>query len=446
MPQKTYHIKGMHCASCEIVIERELLKADGVRAADASMASGRLTIEYDGQAPSPQQLNDTFQNSGYRFSESPFTEGKDDLRKLATPLLLALAVIAAFLLLNRFGLSSFINVDTNSSVFAFFVFGLIAGVSSCAALIGGLVLSLSKGWSRAYFSSGSIIEKAKPNLLFNAGRLLAYWLFGLLLGLLGEKLNVSPTFTSTMVVIVSVVMAILALQMLGIGPFNRLRFALPKSLTGKLAASGEAKGRLAPLGVGFLTVLLPCGFTVIAEGMAILSGDPILGSMIMLFFALGTAIPLMAIGTLSAKLMENPRISANFLKVAGILIIFFVLFNINTQFSLTARIFSPRPPLVQDNAGATTKAREIKAVYTLDKDIVPSDFQAKVGEKTRLLVDVRENGYGCMSTIMIPGLYDKPILLRKGQGITMEFTAKKPGRYLITCAMGVPRGAITVTE
>jgi plastocyanin domain-containing protein len=59
-------------------------------------------------------------------------------------------------------------------------------------------------------------------------------------------------------------------------------------------------------------------------------------------------------------------------------------------------------------------------------------------------VDVKEDGQGCMSTIMVPGLDNTPQLLEKGNKLTMEFTPVKTGEYKITCAMGVPRGIIKV--
>jgi plastocyanin domain-containing protein len=49
-----------------------------------------------------------------------------------------------------------------------------------------------------------------------------------------------------------------------------------------------------------------------------------------------------------------------------------------------------------------------------------------------------------MSTIMIPGLFDKPLLLQEGKQLVLEFTPKTAGTYQITCAMGIPRGTIKV--
>ena len=87
----------------------------------------------------------------------------------------------------------------------------------------------------------------------------------------------------------------------------------------------------------------------------------------------------------------------------------------------------------------------LNTTYKLQSDITPSTFTAKVGQKTTLLVDVQENGSGCMSTIMIIGLDDTPQYLRKGKKLELTFTATKPGTYTIACAMGIPRGSITVT-
>ncbi|MEI6638225.1 MAG: hypothetical protein FDX02_04520 [Chlorobium sp.] len=82
--------------------------------------------------------------------------------------------------------------------------------------------------------------------------------------------------------------------------------------------------------------------------------------------------------------------------------------------------------------------------YTRSKDIAPSSFTVKAGEKVRLEVNPTDTATGCMSDIMVPGLVDKPQPLIKGKKVVMEFTPQKPGAYKITCAMGVPRGVINV--
>lgn len=85
-----------------------------------------------------------------------------------------------------------------------------------------------------------------------------------------------------------------------------------------------------------------------------------------------------------------------------------------------------------------------KVDYTSAGDISQKNFTVAVGQKVRLQVNPKESATGCMSDIMIPGLYSKPQPLVKGKPVAMEFTPAKAGTYKITCSMGVNRGTITV--
>jgi plastocyanin domain-containing protein len=88
--------------------------------------------------------------------------------------------------------------------------------------------------------------------------------------------------------------------------------------------------------------------------------------------------------------------------------------------------------------------KRLETTFRVQPDIQPSAFTTKIGQKTALIVNVQDEGQGCMSTIMIPGLFDKPLLLQKGKQLVLEFTPKSVGTYQITCAMGIPRGTIKV--
>jgi hypothetical protein len=267
--------------------------------------------------------------------------------------------------------------------------------------------------------------------------------------LIGQNLRLSAGFATTMIVVVSVIMAILALQMLGIRPAQRFQLALPKSLTHRISNSDQKVGRFTPFIIGGATFFLPCGFTIIAQGLAVLSGSALRGGLIMGAFALGTFIPLMVIGISSSKLLANERWSEGFQKTAGLLILFFVFFNLNNQFNF-GRLFAFAVPTTQitDNGqtSSSSTAKVIKIVYTTAGDIQPSTFEIKRGQPVRFEVEVKDDGYGCMSTIMIPKLYNTPQYLQKGKVLIMEFTPDQTGTYQITCAMGVPRGIIKVVD
>jgi sulfite exporter TauE/SafE/copper chaperone CopZ len=454
MAKQAYYVKGMHCASCEVLIEEKIREIEGVDFANASIATGKLEIDYKKGKPTVSRLNNLFENDGYKFSEDPFANNGGP-KNLFAALVIAIFAIGIFLALPNLGLASFINIGAQSSLAAFFVFGLIAGVSSCAALVGGLVLSLAKQWNESYGDSTAFSKRTIPHLMFNFGRIISFAILGGLLGLLGAQVKISQTMSSILVLGISAVMVILAMQMLGMTWFNRIRIALPKSLSTKITDGKKSGGMLAPFIIGFMTFLLPCGFTLATEGLAVLSGNALKGSLIMVSFVLGTTIPLLAIGLSSAKLIANPKTSDKFLKAAGILIIFFVIYNLNFQFGITKYFDQSSPAAAKtatENQNRNTEkqiadnqnVQIIKAIYTESNDIQPSQFTVKIGQPVRLEIDVKDDGYGCMSTIMIPGLWDNPQPLRKGQTIIIEFTPQKSGTFKITCAMGVPRGAITV--
>jgi plastocyanin domain-containing protein len=105
-------------------------------------------------------------------------------------------------------------------------------------------------------------------------------------------------------------------------------------------------------------------------------------------------------------------------------------------------------PAASFAAGHATQAQPavvtLTTSYTSSKDIVPSSFEVKRGQKVRFVVDTKDSGSGCMSKIMIPGLWNSPVPLVKGKPVVMEFTPQKPGAYKITCDMGVARGVINV--
>ncbi len=83
-------------------------------------------------------------------------------------------------------------------------------------------------------------------------------------------------------------------------------------------------------------------------------------------------------------------------------------------------------------------------LYSNSKNIAPNTFTVKSGEKVRLEINPLDTASGCMNTIMVPGLWDKPEPIIKGKKIVMEFVPQHPGSYKITCAMGVNRGIINV--
>lgn len=485
MKEHIYKVKGMHCASCEILIEKKFLELDGVKSAEASTSKGEVTVEYEKEMPAPQKLNKIFKKENYIFSDfnkkdcaaccepviktvSPHSVGlamtgeaiavdpRNDEKKNTTLVAFNIAVfiIIAFLFLNKIGLSGILNVSSKSSLFAFLGLGILAGISSCAALVGGMVLSMSKQWSRLYENSGSSIKKLQPHLLFNTGRIISYAVFGAILGTIGNRLQISFQFTSSLVVAVSFLMIILGLQMLGVKTLKKFQFSLPKSATRYIANENNFKGKYMPFLMGAGTFFLPCGFTITAQGLALLSGNFFQGSLIMLFFALGTAPALLFIGLSSVKFSSKPHLAERFSKVAGFLVLFFALFNINNQMNVLGytglgNIFVSNQNLSQNitidekDLPQIIDGKQIVKMNASSSGYNPNYIKVRAGVPVRW--EVTDTGTsGCTNAIVSKSLFSGSIALTPGKVSVKEFTPTKPGKYKFSCWMGMVTGIIEV--
>ncbi|MBU1102041.1 sulfite exporter TauE/SafE family protein [Patescibacteria group bacterium] len=454
-----YYVQGMHCASCEILIEKKVLEIEGIESAEASTAKGQLLLVSRGKELSPEMLNKIFTGSGYIFSGKPFLNQKSAVGVNGWLIFsVSLLIISIFYFLQKTGLGSLATLNSKSGYLSFLVFGVLAGVSSCAALVGGLVLSMSKQWSELYSDKDSFWQKSQPHLLFNAGRLISYGLLGGILGLIGEKLQFSITASSILVFAISILMVFLALQMLGIKAFQKFQITIPKFITKKIADESNFHGRLIPFVLGGLTFFLPCGFTLTAQGTALLSGSALNGGLIMFLFALGTSPTLLAIGLTSIKFIKNHRLSANFLKTAAILILFFALFNINSQLNILG------VPSFSSLAGQITKGNGTDSQAQSDKDLAPviagkqilkmrasssgyspNYFKVRAGVPVRW--EIFDTGTsGCTNAIISRNLFDGEIALTPGQTSIEEFTPAKAGKYRFSCWMGMVSGTIEVAN
>ncbi len=455
MKEKIYYVKGMHCASCEVLIEKKLLDIGGVKSAEASTDKGRVVVAYDGELPSNDKLNDIFKKDQYTFFDKQKSVKDDTVKKPANPTLvafnIAIFIVIAFLLLDRMGVPGLLNVTSTSSLFAFFGFGLLAGLSSCAALVGGIVLSMSKQWEEMYARESSNLKKFQPHLMFNIGRILSYALLGGVLGFLGSRLQISLGFTSFLVIAISFLMTGLGLQMLGVKGFRKFQFSIPKFITRKIADENNFKGKYMPFLMGAATFFLPCGFTITAQTIALLTGSAVQGALIMGVFALGTAPMLLFIGLSSAKLFSKPHVSITFSKVAGFLVLFFALFNISNQMNVLGfsvnDVFANNQSQSQDESGLAPiiDGKQLLQMTVKAVSYDPNYFKVKVGVPVRW--EITSSGQpGCDSGALIArGLFD-PIYLNPNQGqVTVkEFTPENAGRYTFSCPMGMVWGILKV--
>lgn len=454
----TIQIKGLHCRSCEILLEDVLTQVAGVEKVKVNWRAGTAEIFYAGQAPSEKEIIKVIREAGYEVgpkeSASFFSQNWQDYKDL---FLAMVFLVGGYFILKGLNLPGF-NFPSFSSGLSLpivLMIGLTAGFSTCLALVGGLVLGASAKYAKEN-PEATTKEKFRVHILFNLGRVAGYMFFGALLGALGSVLQLSPFFTGILTVLVGVVMLIMGLQLTNVLPgLNQLRFTLPKSFSRVLGIKNAA-GRYSDsktLLLGALTFFLPCGFTQAMQLYAVSSGNFASGALIMGLFALGTMPGLLSLGGLVSVFKKT---SANkFFKFAGVVVVALALFNISNGFSLTGwsdgvlawaspvKATAPtnnQPKLddiVIENGQQIIKMTETNSGYS------PNQFTIKKGVPVRWVIDAQAP-YSCASSLVMPKFNIRKNL-QAGENI-IEFTPGEIGRVDFSCSMGMYRGAFNVVD
>ncbi|MCX6757605.1 MAG: heavy metal translocating P-type ATPase [Candidatus Nomurabacteria bacterium] len=108
MQNKTYKVKGMHCASCASIIERTVKKIDGVQEISVNTGTESAKISYDESKTNPESLNTKLESLGYSLiipvARTVLATGKSEklaeLRDMKIKIISAipLAVISVFVM------------------------------------------------------------------------------------------------------------------------------------------------------------------------------------------------------------------------------------------------------------------------------------------------------------------------------------------------------------
>lgn len=330
----TLHVSGMHCSACTLLIEDALKSYPGVSGARVSLPRREAVIE-GAFASSPEELARAFtervKGHGYTLSvEKQAHEAKWGDFAYALPI--AAGIILVFFLLQKAGLASFITGGSVSYGTAFLI-GVIASVSTCLAVVGGLVLSLSATAAK----EGSTWRTLA---LFHAARIVGFFVLGGLVGLLGSSLQLGLTANIVLGLVVALAMLVLGVNLLDIFHVTkRFQLTLPKVFSKHVASGSRHDHYLAPLLVGVATFFLPCGFTQSMQLYALSTGSFTEGALTMGIFALGT-FPVLALLSFGALNIAHKPWKGVFFKTAGIVVIALALVN-GANALATAGVIAP---------------------------------------------------------------------------------------------------------
>lgn len=319
----TFHVSGMHCNACVLMTESELQDLPYVSHATTTLKTNSVTVTGDFGDKSKEEiaaeLTKVLLPRGYALSvEKNKKEKKWEDFKIAIPIAIAFAI--AFVLLQKTGLVNLISGDGVSYGTAFMI-GIVASLSTCMAVVGGLVLSMSATFAREG-------DKVRPQILFHIGRLIAFFVLGGVIGSLGSVFQLSTAAMFVLSVLIGIVMLIMGVNLLDVfHSTKRFQIGMPRFISKHALRVSKFNHTFTPLLVGIATFFLPCGFTQSMQLYTLSTGNFLTGGLTMLTFALGT-LPVLALVSFSSLSVHESGKSSIFFKTAGLIVIMFAIFNL----------------------------------------------------------------------------------------------------------------------
>lgn len=333
-----FHVHGMHCNACVLMIEDELKDLPSVSSAYSSLKNHSLEVVGDFGDKTPEQIAEELtiplKSHGYTVSVEKQTLEKN-LSEFYYALPIAIGFIILFIILQKVGLINLVG-GGDVSYGTSFVIGIIASLSSCMAVVGGLLLSMSATFAKEG-------NRVKPQLYFHIGRIVSFFILGGAIGAIGSAFALGVNSTFILGIIIGIVMLILGINLLDVFPWaKKLQPAMPKFIGKYAHGVSKWSHTFTPLLVGIATFFLPCGFTQSMQIYTLSTGSFLTGGLTMLTFALGT-LPVLALISFSSVNINKSKYAGIFFKSAGLIVILFAVFNIINSlaaFGIIAPIFN----------------------------------------------------------------------------------------------------------
>lgn len=427
----------MHCASCEILIGEGLKDLPGVNQVKVDQKRGEAEISYAGREPSAKDIRRIVQEAGYEVGKkeklpwiSTSVRDYSDLFR-AGIILSAVYLIAKWL--NLFNLD--IGSAQNGGVFVALLVGLVAGVSTCMALVGGLILGLSARHAELH-PEATALQKFRPHIYFNLGRIVSYAVLGGVIGSAGAIFRPSVNLLGFLTMIIGGVMLFFGLKLIEIFPVLKDKsITLPSGLAKIFGLHKDVKeySPKSSMFMGGLTFFLPCGFTQAMQLYAVSTGSFWSGMALMGLFAVGTAPGLLGIGGLTS--IFKGRKGRIFFMTAGLAVIILGWINIANGSRLFSGNAAPANGVV-----STSEVQEVRMTQT-GSGYSPNVFTVVKNKTVRWIIDSKSS-FSCASSLVMPKFgISKSLSL--GENI-IEFTPTEAGEIPFSCSMGMYGGKFIV--
>lgn len=441
----TVPVAGMTCRACEVRVAKALSSLPGVEHTEVSAARGRATL-FAASLPDRADVDEAIRQAGYAPQAPSWVSG--DPRVWTTAGLAALAVLALSLVLAQLDLGARLDASASGGgVAVALLVGLVAGFSTCMALVGGLVVALTASYGARYPARVATWRgRVGPQAAFNGGRLVGFALGGAALGLVGSTFELPTTVLALAVLVASVVMTILGVRLAGLSPrMAAWSPTLPGRWGRRLAGGpgddgGYTDARAAAAGAA--SFLLPCGFTQAMQIYAVSTGSPTQAAAVMLAFALGTTPGLLGLGVAAGTASARGGVLA--MRAVGVVVLAFALVNLtgglrSLGVALPWDATGAGSLTVSDNVTLSGDTQTVTMAQTAD-GYLPAHITVYAGVPIRWVID-SPGPFSCAAFLRVPSL-DVQADLQPGAN-TVRLPGLKEGRTPFTCVMGMYDGSFT---
>lgn len=446
----TLPVAGMTCTACERRISKSLTALPGVVSASASTRKGTASLIVTSEA-SRTAIEAAILKLGYRVGGSKWFNRDVDVWRSA---LGASVVVAALVWVVGFGdLTSKLGDLSTGGLLLVLALGLAAGVSTCMAMVGGIILAISASAAGRAAAKGTSARTSawRINLAFQAGRIGGFGLLGVVLGTLGGRTAMPQPVVVALMVAVAVTMLLVGVRLTELSPrIAAWSPTIPAAVGDRLGLTGDAPARRTAGAVfaGAATFFLPCGFTQAVQLYAFSTGSPRAAGAIMATFAIGTAPALFALAGAPTLLKGTRKVAL--LRALGVVVIGFAVINATSALrlagvDLTAVSFSvaaKAPQAVSSNVTMTTTDQTINTQQDGD-GYHPGEAVVYAGRPIHWVM-TSTAPFSCAASISSSDLGVQGVLA-EGRNV-IELPKLAAGTYRYSCSMGMYSGSIVVID
>ncbi len=455
MEKITFHVTGMYCNSCKLLLENAIGWLENVAHIDVNVKNGTAIVSYNKHVPNKDDIINVVEEAGYKVTDKKIYHPwlSKNIKDYKIILLSLIGFWLLYLILKETGI---LNVDFGNSkqwLWLVLLIGLTAGFSSCIAVVGGLIFAISAKWNQRN-ENLSFKQKIVPHLRFNLWRVIWFGILWWILWLFWSVISLSPFVMAVITIAIGIVMLLLGVNLTNISPrLSTMSITLP---TGKLFNKKETeiieeKNRTIfekyakTFGSGALTFFLPCGFTFAMQIYAIGTGSFWMGMAVMALFAIGTLPGLLSIGSLTSIFKWKAAKIAY--QVIGVLVILFWIYNLSNGYNIVkTKFYTPTISTQQQTDVQNQNVETIDMTYT-DTWLRPYLLNLELGKIYKIVIDIQTDVYGCMTTIYIAGLDENYQEIKRGTNVIFNFTATRVWTYEFVCAtMGMSHWAKIIVK